>query len=46
MFLYWNMVDLHFVLVSGIQQIDSLIHIHMSILFQILFIYRLLESIE
>ena len=29
------------VLVSGVQQSDSVIHIHVSILFQILFPYRL-----
>ena len=34
------------VLVSGIQQSDSVIHIHASTLFQILFEFRLLQSIE
>ena len=34
------------VLVSGVQQSDSVIHIHVSILFQILFPFRLLENIE
>ena len=34
------------VLVSGIQQSESVIHIHISILFQILFPYRSLQSIE
>ena len=34
------------VLVSGVQQSDSVIHIHVSILFQILFPFRLLQSIE
>ena len=34
------------VLVSGVQQSDSVMHIHISILFQILFPYRLLQSIE
>ena len=29
------------VLISGVQQSDSVIHIHVSILFQILFPYRL-----
>ena len=33
------------VLVSGVQQSDSVIHIHISILFQIIFPYRLLQSI-
>ena len=33
-------------LVSGVQQSDSVIHIHVSILFQILFPFRLLQSIE
>ena len=32
------------VLVSGVQQSDSVIHTHISILFQILFPYRLLQS--
>ena len=39
-----NWVDLKCVLVSGIQQSDSVIHIHISILFHILFKYRLLVS--
>ena len=34
------------VLVSGVQQSDSAIHIHVSILFQILFPFRLLHNIE
>ena len=34
------------VLVSGVQQSDSVIHIHASILFQILFPFRLLQNIE
>ena len=34
------------VLVSGVQQSDSIIHIHVSILFQILFPFRLLHNIE
>ena len=34
------------VLVSGVQQSDSVIHIHVSILFQILFPVRLLQNIE
>ena len=33
-------------LVSGVQQSDSVIHIHVPILFQILFPVRLLESID
>ena len=33
------------VLVSGVQQSDSVIHIHVSILFQILFPPRLLQNI-
>ena len=32
-------------LVSGVQQSDSVIHIHVSILFQILFPFRLLHNI-
>ena len=34
------------VLVSGVQQSDSVIHIHVSILFQILLPFRLLHNIE
>ena len=34
------------VLVSGVQQSDSVIRIHVSILFQIHFPFRLLQSIE
>ena len=34
------------VLVSGVQQNDSIIHIHISILFQIIFPFRLLQSIK
>ena len=34
------------VLVSGVQQSDSVIHIHVSILFQILFPSKLLQNIE
>ena len=34
------------VLVSDIQQSDSVIHVHVSILFQVLFPFRLLQSIE
>ena len=34
------------VLVSGVQQSDSVIRIHVSILFQILFPFRLLQNIE
>ena len=33
------------VIVSGVQQSDSVIHIHVSILFQILFPFRLLHHI-
>ena len=34
------------VLVSGVQQSNSVIHIHMPILFQILFLFMLLQNIE
>ena len=37
------MVDLNVVLVSGVQQSDSVIHIY---LFQVIFPYRLLQNIE
>ena len=33
-------------IVSGLQQSNSVIHIHVSILFQILFPFRLLHNIE
>ena len=33
-------------LVSGVQQSDSVTHIHVSILFQILFPFSLLQNIE
>ena len=33
-------------LVSGVQQSDSVINVHVSILFQILFPFRLLQSTE
>ena len=46
--LYWNTILklVHNVLVSGIQQSDSVIYIHVSILFQVLFPLRLLQNIE
>ena len=34
------------VLVSSVQQSDLVIHVHVSILFQILFPFRLLQNIE
>ena len=34
------------VLVSGVQQSDSVIHIHVSILFQVIFPFRLLQNTE
>ena len=34
------------VLVSGVQKSDSVIHIHVSIRFQIIFPFRLLQSFE
>ena len=47
-FLFYIGVELinNVVLVSGVQQIDSVIHIHVSILLQILFHHRLLQDIE
>ena len=42
-------IELHLifnVLVSGGQQSDSVIHVHIAILFQTLFYYRLLQAIE
>ena len=34
------------VLALGVQQSDSVMHVHMPILFQILFPFRLLQNIE
>ena len=34
------------VLVSSVQQSDSFIHVHVSILFQILFPFKLLQNIK
>ena len=34
------------VIVSGVGQCDSIIHIHVPVLFQILFLFRLLHNIE
>ena len=47
-FLFYIGVQLinNVVLVSGVQQSDSVIHIHVSILFQILFPFRLLHNTE
>ena len=39
------MID-NVMLVSGVQQSDSVIHIYVPILFQILFPFRLLQNIE
>ena len=44
--LYHSKLIRNTVLVSGEQQSDSFIHIHRTILFQILFPYRLLQNIE
>ena len=44
--LYWTIIDYQAVLVSGVQQSDSVIHIPVSILFQIPFQLRLLHNIE
>ena len=43
-FFNWSIVD--FVLASGVQQSDSIIHIHVPILFQIFFLFSLLHNIE
>ena len=42
--LYWNIVVYNVVLVSGVQQSDLVIHIHISILFQIIFPGTLLQN--
>ena len=39
--LYWSMVNYSVVLVSGVQQRDSVLFVHTSILFQIHFPHRL-----
>ena len=44
--LYWSIVDLQCVVVPGAHQSDLVIHIHVSILFQILFPCSLLHIIE
>ena len=44
--LYWSIVDLQCVLVSGVQQGDSVIHIHISFFFQIPFPCKLLQNTE
>ena len=33
-------------LLSDVQLSDSIIHLHVSVLFQILFLFRLLQNIE
>ena len=43
--LYWSIVN-NVALVSGVQSSDSVIHIHVSTLLQILFPFRLLQNIE
>ena len=47
-FLFYIGVELinNVVLISGVQQSDSVIHIHVAILFQILFPFRLLHNTE
>ena len=44
--LFWRKLTHNIVLVSDVQQSGSVIHIHVSILFQILFPFRLLQNIE
>ena len=43
---YWNIFDTQCSTVSGVQQSESVMHIHMFTLFQIIFPYRPLQSIE
>ena len=43
--LYWNIVNFH-CCVSDVWQSDSVIHTHISILFQVLSSYRLLQNFE
>ena len=47
-FLFYNGMQLIYkvVLVSGVQQSDSVIYTHISLLFKILFPFRLLQNIE
>ena len=44
--IYWNTVNLKMVLISGLQQSKSVLHIHISIHFQILFLFKLPHSTE
>ena len=43
---YQSIIDYNVVLVSAVQQSESVIHTHISTLFQILFPYRSLESTD
>ena len=45
-FLYWNIVSNNVVLISSVQQSDSVIHVCVSILFQVLFPFYLVHDIE
>ena len=43
---YWSIVDLQIVIISAIQQSDSVMCMHISVLFQILFPYRWSQNID
>ena len=45
-YLYWSIVDNNGVFIAGVQQRDSVMHICVSIFFQILFPFMLLHNIE
>ena len=44
--MYWNIVGVHVVLVSGVQQCDSVIHTRISTLSKILFPSRSSQTVE
>ena len=43
---YWSIADLQCCVVSDVQKSESIIHIYMSILFQVIFPFRLFQNIE
>ena len=44
--LYWSMLISNAVLASGVQQSDSVVHIHASLLLKVMFPPRLSQNIE
>ena len=43
---YQSIVDLQYVLIPGVQQSESVIYVPVSVLFQILFLYRLPQNMK